>query len=76
MDCSLGQVGLELGPEDLVARVPVGLQGEEAGLEVQEVGQGQEAARDEPVAECTGQVADEVEEPEADHQDGEGQVDG
>ena len=65
---SLGKVGFKLGPEDLLTWVQEGLPGEEAGLEVQEVGQGQEAARDEPEAECAGQVADDVLEPEANQQ--------
>ena len=61
-------MGFKLGPEDLLTWVQEDLPGEEAGLEVQEVGQGQEAARDEPEAECAGQVADDVLEPEANQQ--------
>ena len=60
VDGTLGQEGLELGPDDLLGRVPVGHHGEEVGIEVQEVGQGHGAASDDPEAECTGHAGDDV----------------
>ena len=72
VDGTLGQEGLELGPDDLLGRVPVGHHGEEVGIEVQEVGQGHGAASDDPEAECTGHVGDDVLEREADRQGFEG----
>ena len=76
VDSSLGQVGLEILPNYLLGGLPVRLQGEKAGHQIQEVGHREEAARSEDEEARPGEVADDVEDAEDDEDAGDDQVDG